>query len=307
MGPLSPTANGNVYILHVIDYFSRFSHAWPTPVATEEVVIRCLAEFFDYYTKPVAVYADNGRHFGRKVEAWLERQKIDLPHTAVYSPKSAGMIEKRNHLLSERIRRMSFGNPAEWDQHVSAATRELNYHEIDAIGFSPFQILFGIERRVMLNCYRSENVAAVEKIQENVYELGQAEAVVWRAETQELVKDRYDTLAMERKYAYDRKLRGSPKSFLVGDLVMIHDKTEGKTKFDPRWRGPFRVVGKTHTLYRIQHLRHNTPYPGLFAPDDLRMYYPRPANLRMPGSQEIPLVEIPPETLRARRPRKVVV
>jgi hypothetical protein len=39
-----------------------------------------------------------------------------------------------------------------------------------------------------------------------------------------VVKDRYDTFAMERKDAYDRKLRGSPKSFLVGDLVMIHDK-----------------------------------------------------------------------------------
>jgi len=187
----------------------------------------------------------------------------------------------------------------------------LNFHEIDAIGFSPFQILFGIERRVVLSCYRSENVAAVEKLasREDVHELGalQAEVAVWRAETQELVKDRYDTLALERKDAYDKKLRGSPRSFLVGDLVMIHDKTEGKTKFDPRWRGPFRVVGKSHTLYRIQHLRHNTPYPGLFAPDDLRMYFPRPENLRMPGSHETPLVEIPPETLRARRPRKGVV
>jgi hypothetical protein len=122
-----------------------------------------------------------------------------------------------------------------------------------------------------------------------------------------VVKDRYDTLAMERKDTYDRKLLGSLKSFLVGDLVMIHDKTEGKTKFDPRWRGPFRVVGKTHTLYRIQQLRHNTPYPGLFAADDLRMYYLRPANLCMPGSQEIPLVEIPPKTLRAWRIRKVIV
>jgi len=110
MGPLSETPDGNVYILHVIDYFSRMSYAWPTKVAMEQVVIRCLSEFFAYYVAPVAVYTDRGTHFGCTVSKWLKDQGVDPIRSSSYSPSSTGMIEKRNHLLAERIRRMALAD-----------------------------------------------------------------------------------------------------------------------------------------------------------------------------------------------------
>jgi hypothetical protein len=215
------------------------------------------------------------------------------------------MIEKRNHLLTERIRRLAGDDIKNWDKYVDAATRSLNFHEIDMLGFSPFQIMFGIEKRVMLQTYRAEVVEAISRMatDEDVYNdiNHQREALTWRAETRELVKERNEDVALERKERHDRKLQGAPRTFEVGDLVMVLDKTEGKTKFDPRWRGPFQVIEKRYTAYRLKHLRHVNPYPGLFAPDHLRMYYPRPRHLRPAQKPERELYDMPPFTLRARR------
>jgi hypothetical protein len=52
-------------------------------------------------------------------------------------------------------------------------------------------------------------------------------------------------------------------------------------------------------------LRHLHPYPGLFNPDHLRLYYPRPERLTLDGIQLLEVEDIPPETLRARRRTRV--
>ena len=52
----------------------------------------------------------------------------------------------------------------QWDEHVPAASHEINYHLIDALGFSPYQIIFGAERCVVLNCYRKEIMEAVDRL-----------------------------------------------------------------------------------------------------------------------------------------------
>jgi hypothetical protein len=95
-------------------------------------------------------------------------------------------------------------------------------------------------------------------------------------------------------------LRGE-RHFEVGDLVMVLDQTGNRTKFDAQWRGPFRIVERHSTSFKIQHLRHQHPYPGLFDPDHLRLYYPRPERLTLDGAQLLEVEDIPPATLRARR------
>ena len=116
--------------------------------------------------------------------------------------------------------------------------------------------------------------------------------------------DRSVELASERKTAYDAKLRGE-RHFEVGDLVMVLDKTGNRTKFDAQWRGPFRIVERRSTSFKIQHLRHLHQYPGLFNPDHLRLYYPRPERLTLDGTQLLEVEDIPPEMLRARRRTRV--
>ena len=64
--------------------------------ATEETTIRCLTDLFEHYVKPVAIYSDNGSHFGQRVTAWLRDQGVEHIKSSSYSPSSTGMVEKRN-------------------------------------------------------------------------------------------------------------------------------------------------------------------------------------------------------------------
>jgi hypothetical protein len=65
------------------------------------------------------------------------------------------------------------------------------------------------------------------------------------------VHEYYEDVALQRKEAHDENLRGEPRRFEVGDLVMVLDKTENKTKFDLRWRGPFLVIDRRGAMARL--------------------------------------------------------
>lgn len=112
-------------------------------------------------------------------------------YSAAYSPSSTGMIEKRNHILMEHIRRLTFYTPDRSDEYVSAASREINHHLIDALGFSPFQIVFGIEQQVVLECYHQEVMEAVDGLvkEDNLKAKDVHEAMIWREETRDLIED----------------------------------------------------------------------------------------------------------------------
>ena len=311
IGPLVPTPRGNIYILHAIDYFSRASKAWPTVSATEQVTIALLAEFFSYYIKPVAVYADNGKHFGRGVTKWLLDQGIVHLNSASYTPKSTGMIEKRNDQLEERIRRMSLHKPAEWDSFIDTATKDINRHPVESLGFSPYEILFGIDKRVPLDCFHMEIANALLKWtdSQDYYDNPDriAEAIAWRDETRELTTERNELRAAKTKEQYDAKLRGPPRHYAPGDLVMLYDPTGNASKFDISWRGPFRIVEQISvSSYKIQHLRHTTPYPGTYTADHLKMYIPRREEWERESDPLIykDIEDLPPPTLRARRARR---
>ena len=163
IGPLPITSGGFRYIFHLIDYFSRFSHAWATLKDDEATVIDCLSHFFSYFCRPIAIYSDRGTHFASQVREFLLRQGIEHIKTSSYSSYSAGMIERRNGMLSSIMAKYinTDGNTDEWDSHVDEATRQLNFHEIGYLGYTPFQILFGIERRLPMSCFRAEISAAI--------------------------------------------------------------------------------------------------------------------------------------------------
>ena len=310
VGPLSSTARGNVYVFHVIDYFSRVSKAWPTKRDTEDTTIACLTEFFSYFLKPLVIYTDNGTHFGQKVTKWLLDQGVQHLYTATYSPKSAGMIEKRNGLLEERIRRSSLHQPDDWDLFIDDASRDLNNHVIDTLGFSPYQILFGIDKRVPLECFHVDIAQAILKwsnIDEYYASNLVKEAITWRDETRDITDQNNELRAMKSKELYDSKLRGPRKIYQVGDLVMLYDAAGNQSKFDICWRGPFRVVEAFNSSYKIQHLRHHTPYPGKFNADHLRLYIDRKEEWKTDDFIYKDLENMPPATLRARRRRRRVV
>ena len=62
VGP-KPSSSRNKFLLTVVDEYSRFPFAFPTPDTSSRSVIKCLAELFSIFGQPSYVHSDRGSHF----------------------------------------------------------------------------------------------------------------------------------------------------------------------------------------------------------------------------------------------------
>ena len=68
MGPLPRTNKGNVYILSVIDYFTKWPEAYALPNQEAETVADALlGSILSRFGMPDTLHSDQGRHFESQV------------------------------------------------------------------------------------------------------------------------------------------------------------------------------------------------------------------------------------------------
>lgn len=78
LGPLPETPDGNIYILVVGDYFTKFVEAYALPDQTAETVAdKLVHEFCLRYGFPLEIHSDQGRNF----ETEFSRRYADWGHT----------------------------------------------------------------------------------------------------------------------------------------------------------------------------------------------------------------------------------
>ena len=64
LGPLPESLSGNLYIVVVTDYFTRYTEAYPIPNQQATTVARKLVdEFFLRFSTPEQLHSDQGRNF----------------------------------------------------------------------------------------------------------------------------------------------------------------------------------------------------------------------------------------------------
>lgn len=301
IGPLDLTSRGNRYILHVVDYFTRYSWAYPLPAASGQCVMNVMEQFFRDFTTPLVIYSDRGTHFvGKEISRFWKRSGVRHIASPAASPRSTGMVEKHNGLLEERLRRLT--NAAgghelgEWDkpEFLKEASRALNTREMTVHGFSPFQLLFGVAPRLRLPM-ENPMLASLPGVCQIL--IDGAEGAVdrpspcegepswfegrreeWRAEARsKRIAEAVRTVARSRE-------RLTLKGVIVpGDMVMLldsHVAAQKGMKLHGRWNGPFLVVSKTRgSSYILRHPHSGENFPGTHHRDSLKLFLPRPARL----------------------------
>ena len=105
IGPLLEL-NGFKYILHIIEYMSRYSMTFLSQAANKEDTIRALEEVFQRFTLLVAIYVDIGQHFDNKlVREFLLKQGVTLIPSPSGSSKSTERVKKANNILQNAIKK----------------------------------------------------------------------------------------------------------------------------------------------------------------------------------------------------------
>ena len=93
-GPL-PSTTKNIYMLNIIDEYSRFPFVYPCPTTDTNTVTACLSQLFSLFGMPAYVHSDRGPSLmSNELKQWLREKGIATSRTTPYNPQGNGQTER---------------------------------------------------------------------------------------------------------------------------------------------------------------------------------------------------------------------
>jgi len=242
-GPHPRSKKGNIYILTMMDNFSKYVEA--VPMANQEAasVAKALVEnVIVRYGAPLQILTDQGTNFeGHLFQELCKLLGIDKVRTSSYHPSGNGLIERFHRTLNAMLGKIISSHQRDWEEvlpHVLAAYRA-SIHQVT--GYTPNRLLFGRENRVPLDLVYGR---PSDPDPSNVNYSSYVEDLAERMETAyREVREHLRQAAERRKHDYDLRVR--PAIFDVGDSVWYFTprRYQGRS---PKWQklycGPYEVL-----------------------------------------------------------------
>ena len=284
-GPLSPTSNGNSYILVIIDSFSRFIQATPTKDATSHSALKALQAFIYRFGIPNVIVCDRGTHFMSKdFINFTTNLDIQIKPLSGYNPWSNGLVETMNTHVARYIRQLAEAYPKNWSNIILQWQFAQNTSQVLAIGMTPYEAVFnkkptipiqlklGIIRDKEKNCiYGSNPCIKLPKhshFNATIFS-STIQKFILPELTSEMIKREnnltkvYDMVFTHSKMDHEdvhanRNIHNLAQKLTVGQLVLIENKDiiQGIShKLLPLRKGIYKVIKEiTEVTYQIEHL-----------------------------------------------------
>ena len=149
-GPL-PSNNKNIYLLDIIDEYSRFPFGFPCPDTKSSTVIKCFNQLFSVFGMPSYVHSDQGSSFmSHELKQYLLSKNVATSRTTSYNPQCNGQVEKLNHTLWRNITLAlkSRGLPqSNWQDVLPDALHSIRTLLCTATNATPHERMFVFQRR----------------------------------------------------------------------------------------------------------------------------------------------------------------
>ena len=145
IGPIAPlTDRGNIYVLTMVDYATRYPEAISLKNIEAETVTQALVTMFSGVGIPEEIFSDQGSQFLSGVMKEFSRLLlINQMVTTPYHQMCNGLVERFNGTLKAMVKRMCAERPKDWDRYLPAFL--FAYREVpqESLGFAPFELLCG--------------------------------------------------------------------------------------------------------------------------------------------------------------------
>ncbi|XP_036592623.1 uncharacterized protein K02A2.6-like, partial [Trichosurus vulpecula] len=138
IGPL-PVSQGCQYACTCVDTYSGVLVACPYKRATQKNTCKTLDIISLYYGTPLQIQSDNGTHFkGKDIDEYCRYNNIEWIYHIPYYPQAAGLIERMNGLLKEKLKKLSENNDLKrWKENLFEALKQLNNRPLTSEGGTP--------------------------------------------------------------------------------------------------------------------------------------------------------------------------
>ena len=249
LGPLPPSNKGNRYIVVFSDYLTRWCEAFPVPSVEATLIARLLVdEIISRHGAPRVLLSDRGTNFLSKIVADVCKIfQIHKVNTSSYHPQTDGLVERFNSTLCQSLSMYVAKNQKDWDDFIPLILFARRTSVSEAIGDSPFYVLYGREPRLPIDVkylrLDSDNMSSSV--------LEHRKRVVEKVEmAQNLARENLQRSQQKMKDYYDRNVR--EPVFEVGQRVWVYTPRSKKglsKKLLHNWLGPFRIVEKSSPVH----------------------------------------------------------
>jgi hypothetical protein len=254
IGPLPPDADGNCYILVLIDTFSRWIELYAIKTVTALEAAKVLLQHFGRFGQAQELQSDNGSQFVNEIIKEL-CLLIGVEHkrTLAYSSEENAIVERANKEVLRHLRAIIHDTKVleTWNVFLPFVQRIMNAAVSQSTGVSPAQLLFGCA----ITLDRSILVELPVHVKQDLS--------VW---ADEMVKAQYlaiDRAVAHQKFADDENVTKRQKTkstvFNEGSLVLSEYHKTGLKKRPPHklltnLKGPLEVAGHTGNSYNLHNL-----------------------------------------------------
>ena len=127
--------------------------AFPVPSVEASVIARLLVdEVIARYGAPNVLLSDRGSNFlSRLVAAVCKIFQIHKVNASSYHPQTDGLVERFNSTLYQSLSMHVAKDLKDWDEYLPLILFAHRTSIFDAIGDSPFYVLYGRERRLPID------------------------------------------------------------------------------------------------------------------------------------------------------------
>ena len=257
MGPLPEDEYGNMYVLTIIDTFSRGIGLYAVPSLEAKHTARMVIRHVGLFGCPSQIVSDRGTHFTADViKEIMILMGTDHVLTLAASKQENAAVENANKRAQEFLRTMLFDHRiiSRWSDVLPLVQRIMMAEPNEVIGVSPAQLLFGnaiqLDRGIFLP---QLPVSGVET------EVALSDWADRMLSAQRVLLDTAQRLQRQRDLMHMEQFNGVPTRFEIGSYVLVSynpQKMNGRppTKFHPRLKGPYLVANILGDKYTLQNL-----------------------------------------------------
>eukprot|EP00253_Pinus_taeda_P022991 PITA_22991 len=158
------SAGGHGFIIVAVDYFTKWAEAMPTLNEDGHTAVQFLFNHvISRFGVPQAIVTDHGKHFRNHMMTELITQ-MGLKHdsSTPYYPQSNGQVEAINKILVTMLQRTIGVHKSNWHLMLFPVLWAYRTFVKDATGFTPFQLVYGLEATLPIECEIPSLKLAVE-------------------------------------------------------------------------------------------------------------------------------------------------
>jgi transposase InsO family protein len=240
--PHPKSRRGHVYILTLVDHFTKWAEALPIRNHTAETVDRVLFDhIFSRFGMPVRCLSDQRAEFESVLFTQLcQLIGINKLRTTPHKPSTNAVVERFHRTLNSMFAKVVSDNQRDWCEHLPSVMAAYRASAHESTQFSPNRLMFGHKNRLPVDIVLGELAEPSPTVALNDFV---ASARDRQLQEFALVREHLGQAARRRKEQYDDKVNA--RAFQPGQLVWYYYPRR-RQGLSPKWQkfytGPYRVI-----------------------------------------------------------------